>query len=64
MLKYRNIGVWTQDTIVRGHRYHSQIQYRKTAFSCARSTGETTMANGFTRFFKGIWYTLSGKAHE
>ena len=22
------------------------------------------MANGFTRFFKGIWYTLSGKAHE
>ena len=22
------------------------------------------MANGFTRFFKSIWYTLSGKAHE
>ena len=22
------------------------------------------MANGFTRFFKAIWYTLTGKAHE
>lgn len=22
------------------------------------------MANGFTRFFKSIWYTLSGRAHE
>ena len=22
------------------------------------------MANGFTRFFKAIWYTLSGRAHE
>lgn len=26
--------------------------------------GGITMANGFTRFFKAIWYTLTGRAHE
>ncbi len=26
--------------------------------------GGIPMANGFTRFFKAIWYTLTGRAHE
>ena len=27
-------------------------------------TGGITMANGITRFFKAIWYSLTGRAHE